>query len=284
MNKINVMILGGDLRQYYMAKLLEKESFAIFCFGKVFDQIGKCQTVDQVWEIMKNPNTIIVLPVPVSVDGIYVKGTEEQILLEEVASHIAINQRIYGGNIPDVIRKQVQIKQGKLMDFMELDQIAVKNAVATAEGTIAEAMQLGTETIQGSESLVIGFGRCGEILADKLSALKANVTVMARSERAKVKAETHGYHVYGMEFKNYPLIQFQYIYNTVPAKILDDTFLKSCNDSVTIIDIASSPGGVDYLYATKHQINAKICLGLPGKYAPKTAGEILAEEIEKELS
>ena len=50
---------------------------------------------------------------------------------------------------------------------------------------------------------------------------------------------------------------------------------------MAIIDIASAPGGVDYEAAGALGIAAKLCLGLPGKYAPKTAGEILAEEIMK---
>ncbi|OJT71237.1 dihydrofolate reductase, partial [Clostridioides difficile] len=47
------------------------------------------------------------------------------------------------------------------------------------------------------------------------------------------------------------------------------------SQEVTIIDIASSPGGVDYSVVKEAGINATLCLGLPGKYSPKTSGEIL---------
>jgi len=53
--------------------------------------------------------------------------------------------------------------------------------------------------------------------------------------------------------------------------------------SVVIIDIASAPGGCDYTYCKKKGIHAKLCPGLPGQYAPKTSGEILAKAIAIEI-
>ncbi len=56
--------------------------------------------------------------------------------------------------------------------------------------------------------------------------------------------------------------------------------LEKVSQEVTIIDIASSPGGVDYSATKEVGINATLCLGLPGKYSPKTSGEILVNAIE----
>ena len=52
------------------------------------------------------------------------------------------------------------------------------------------------------------------------------------------------------------------------------------SEDVVIIDIASAPGGIDYEYALNHGINAKLCLGLPGKVAPRASADILVTEIE----
>ncbi|OJT91053.1 dihydrofolate reductase, partial [Clostridioides difficile] len=57
--------------------------------------------------------------------------------------------------------------------------------------------------------------------------------------------------------------------------------LEKVSQEVTIIDIASSPGGVDYSVVKEAGINATLCLGLPGKYSPKTSGEILVNAIRK---
>lgn len=72
---------------------------------------------------------------------------------------------------------------------------------------------------------------------------------------------------------------YDYIFNTVPAQVVDRGVLEACKKDAAVIDIASAPGGVDFEAAKALGIAAKLCLGLPGKYAPKTAGEILAEEI-----
>ena len=46
-----------------------------------------------------------------------------------------------------------------------------------------------------------------------------------------------------------------------------------------IIDLASYPGGVDFAYAEKCGIKAIHALSLPGKIAPKSAGEIIESTI-----
>jgi dipicolinate synthase subunit A len=40
---------------------------------------------------------------------------------------------------------------------------------------------------------------------------------------------------------------------------------------------------VDFDYCQKKGINAKLCLGLPGKYAPKSSAGILLEVIGKTI-
>ena len=53
---------------------------------------------------------------------------------------------------------------------------------------------------------------------------------------------------------------------------------KLSNEAV-IIDIASVPGGTDVVYCKEKGITAVHSLGLPGKYSPKTSGEILGNAI-----
>ena len=51
------------------------------------------------------------------------------------------------------------------------------------------------------------------------------------------------------------------------------------NKSAIVIDLASEPCGTDFSAAEELGITAKKALGLPGKFAPKTAGEILKETV-----
>ena len=77
---------------------------------------------------------------------------------------------------------------------------------------------------------------------------------------------------------------YSFIFNTIPALVLNEELIRLMNPEVTIIDIASAPGGVDFEFCKKQRIRAKLCPGLPGIYAPETSGEILFEAIVKCLA
>jgi len=64
--------------------------------------------------------------------------------------------------------------------------------------------------------------------------------------------------------------------------IWKEAALKELPAGMTIIDIASGGGGVDHDYCQCHGIRAKLCPGLPGKYAPKTSAKILHEYITEQ--
>ena len=46
-----------------------------------------------------------------------------------------------------------------------------------------------------------------------------------------------------------------------------------------MIDIASAPGGIDYNAVSSYPVHARHLLGIPGKIAPKYAGELIAQTI-----
>jgi dipicolinate synthase subunit A len=166
---------------------------------------------------------------------------------------------------------------------MKADGVQSRNAVATAEGAIAEALQAGTVSIQGSRSLVVGYGTCGAVLASKLDQWKSEVTVLDRTEEKRERARSYGYQAHSFSEAEGFMGEYDLIFNTVPAPVLTEELLESVKPGVTIIDIASDPGGVDFAYCEKRGICAKLCLGLPGKYAPKSAAGILMEVITKTI-
>ncbi|MFR5969905.1 MAG: hypothetical protein ACLUGF_02180 [Clostridium sp.] len=59
--------------------------------------------------------------------------------------------------------------------------------------------------------------------------------------------------------------------------------MQGVKPEVCIIDIASRPGGTDFSYCQESSIFAKLCLGLPGIYAPKSSAGILMEVIKKTI-
>ncbi len=291
MCKREILMIGGDDRQYYMAQHLRKSGFTVWVYGTVFEDKREnnnyLRTKSEVFAVMERESVQVVLPVPVTVDGKTVKGSGGEIYLEEICPHMKEKDILYGGNLPEPLRCDCEMKQGQCRDFMKSERVALLNAVATAEGSIAEACTLGKSQLTGSNCLVLGYGRCGEVLADKLKQFGGNVTVMERKKILRARAGVHGHQACDFEMEKVKPGVYAYIFNTVPALVIDEAFLQKCSEDTVIIDIASAPGGVDYQAAQRLKITAKLCPGLPGKYAPKTAGEILANVIienEKELS
>lgn len=72
------------------------------------------------------------------------------------------------------------IKKLKFYEYMADDETAYKNAIATAEGVIAEAVIRSDININGSNCLIAGYGRCARIIADRFKALNSNVTIIER--------------------------------------------------------------------------------------------------------
>ena len=60
---------------------------------------------------------------------------------------------------------------------MKMDDVAIYNAIATAEGAIMEAIKMQPINLHKSRCLVLGYGRCAKVLAAKLKGMDAQVTV-----------------------------------------------------------------------------------------------------------
>lgn len=261
-------LIGGDSREKYLAYKLEHKGIEIL-------------HPEQVGRLKDKKVEMIILPTPVSIDRFTVKATEGQkkVTLKEVLEITEKGQLIFGGMFPADFKAALEENGAVVYDFMKMEDIAIQNAVATAEGAIAEAVFMSNEVIHGQEILVVGFGRCAEVLADKLKGMSARVTVMARREDARSRAWTFGNRT--LEFDELgELGKFHYIFNTVPSKIITREWIDCLNRHCCIIDIASKPGGTDFDYCSQKGIIAKLCGSLPGKYAPKTSGELLARKIE----
>lgn len=278
-----VLVMGGDSRQYYVAEALQKNGYSVCCYGVPVKEKGKLEILKTTaLKQQMGEADLIVLPIPVSVDGKTIKQetADDVVLLSELYENLKEGQKLYGGIFSEQLIKTCGEKGAVLYDLMKDESVAIGNAIATAEGAVVEAMTLGEETLHGKECLVIGYGKCGSVLADKLKGLQAKVTVMARKPVSRTKARAMGYEVREMfERGDKQPVKYTYVFNTAPALVLTEQVLSRLDRNAVIIDIASKPGGTDFDYCRYAGIRAKLSLGLPGRYAPKTSGEILAEAI-----
>ncbi len=164
-------------------------------------------------------------------------------------------------------------------DFLSRNDFAILNAIPTVEGAIQRAMEKTAHTLSGSSALVIGYGRIGKLLAQRLTAMGVVVTVSAR------KAEDFAWiRAFGLRALNTLQLQgklsgFDLIFNTVPHLTLPYMRLVEVKLDCLILDLASPPGGVDFKAAEKIGIQVDWVLSLPGKVAPESAALYMRDTL-----
>ena len=273
-------IFGGDKRQVYMGLSLLNLGYSVYTF-RLYDQIVHKNHIElySLDELMKTCQ-VLIGPIPLTKDLVTISDDSVCNSEKTIINYLSKNHLLIGGMIPSGIVNICKEKGAFCYDLMKSDKIAIMNAIATAEGTIMEAIKSSDRNLHHSSCLVLGYGRCGKVLTDKLKGLGAYPTVAARSEDALAYAHAAGASIVKLSDIKNVLATYQYIFNTIPSLVLDQECLKLVDRDVVIIDIASAPGGVDYEYALNHGINAKLCLGIPGKVAPRASADILVTEIE----
>ena len=277
MAEYDIGVIGGDKRIAYMVPFFREMGYRVIGY-KISRINGKAAETDGTAESLKQA----VESAAVIVGGIPIEK-KRIVNLRELSRHIRKHHKIFGGVIPESFRQECIERSIECYDFMKDESIAIFNAVATAEGAILEALLHKDTNIHKSNTLVLGYGRCGTVLAQKLKNLSAYVTVCGGSPTELAKAEAAGTETLPLCRLEERAGEYEYIYNTIPDLVLEEGILGKLPQDALIIDIASGKGGVDYQAAERLGINALHCLGLPGKYAGKISAKKLTEYVRNKL-
>lgn len=272
-------ILGGDKRQVSMAASMASEGHKVYLAG--FDNINTDSDIincSLIGAIENSEN--IILPIPVTKDKLTLNAPfyNSKIFLDNNFIENLRGKKVFCSLKESLIESNPKWKEINMADYSSREEFAVDNAIPTAEGAIEIATRESPGTINGSNCLVSGFGRIGKVLAFMLNGMGAKVTVSARKHQDLSWIKLFGYtpiHTY----KIYSIKQYNIIFNTIPKLIFDSNILASFPNDSIIIDIASAPGGIDFDQAQKLGIKVIHALSLPGKVAPKEAGEIIKRSI-----
>ena len=278
--KRSFYIAGGDLRAVYLANRLAEDGFSVSAFALAVKELSSKVTVSTDLSESGNCDTVI-LPLPAADKEGFLNAPflKEKIPFSELLEKLTPKTMLIGGKMTEETKKFCQERKIPWEDYYEREEFTVRNASLTAEAAVALALELLEESIQGTRVLILGHGRIGRLLLAMLKALDANVTVAARrfSDLAWIRSEGG----IPLEFRRLreKLGDFRVVFNTVPALVLKKEELELLNGDTILIDLASAPGGVDFEAAKERGIEAKKALGLPGKFAPKTAGTIVYETV-----
>lgn len=287
MEDFHIALLGGDARTAYMLPYFLEKGYRVICYGiRTLSEENENVIVHaKMLSEAVGQSKVLVGGIPfIKSDKLFFEQEKQDIDLEELYKCMRKGQKIFGGVIPKNFTEACREREIDCYDFMKDEPLAVFNAVATAEGAILEALKNKNTNIHGSKALVLGYGRCGRVLAEKLKGLGAKVTVCSRCEVELATAETFGFHTLPLNDLKENVQRYEYIFNTIPAVLLHRDMLKRMRRDVLLIDIASGEGGVDYVSAKKLGINSLHALGLPGKYAPKISAKGLVDFVIRKIT
>ena len=276
-------IIGGDLRIVKLARMMAAEGDIIHTFGlEKAEELNKCNNIifyNSLRSAIESAN-VVIAPIPFSKNGVELNTlySNEKILIQELLDNVKY-KKLIAGSIKQEIYDIAEVNHIQIFDIMKSEDVAILNAISTAEGAIELIFSNTQKTLHGSNVLILGFGRLGKVLAKKLYGLSAKVTCAVRKNEDFAWIKAYGYEYTNINNLSENLINYDIIINTVPALILNILRLQKLRKNCLLIDLASNPGGIDFEGAKELGIKCIWALALPGKVAPVTTAEIIRDSI-----
>ncbi|WP_106497576.1 dipicolinic acid synthetase subunit A [Lentibacillus sp. Marseille-P4043] len=285
----SIAVLGGDGRYLELIRQLQElPDTTIFLVG--FDKLEQGFTGSKQVDFNDlEPEKLDVVILPIT-------GTNHQGEIDTVFSDQQINLSkawfnqlrpstlIFTGITNDYLTSLTNELNLQLVALFDRDDVAIYNSIPTAEGTIMMAIEHTDFTIHSSRVIVVGFGRVGNTVANKFSALGAKVSVCARSIKDLARITEMGLTAIPLSRLHEYSDECDLLINTIPAQVVTKDSIQQLPSHALIYDLASKPGGTDFDYAKQRGIKAILARSLPGIVAPKTSGKILADVVKQFLN
>ena len=265
-------IIGGDLRAVMLAKLLKDGGNEVCCFA-----LDKAEGVGKSCEIEKADGYILPLPVEGKTAGVLnAPLSEKEYLVHEILFDIPDGSLVFGGRI----KNGAECRGLAMYDFMKSPAFVVGNAALTAEGAQWLLLNECDTALYGKKALIIGYGRIGRILAQRLRAMNVRVGILSRNPEVRALAGALGYRPVSPRDD---IGDFDLVINTAPGRVLPEGALTALGKKSVILELASAPGGIDKAEAEKCGLKFIAAPGLPGRYSPCSAAKLMYEAIEEVL-
>ncbi len=243
---MEVLVLGGDMRYIEVIEYLScRYNVSIVGYKNTFiNNLVKNLDINDV-DISKYD--VVILPINGVMDKnlINCRFNNNPIKLpRDFFVDSKDNVMIFSGIPTPNLDNMLEISNRDCIYMMKDKDVISENAVPTVEGIIADVINNTDKTLADSRVLVFGYGNIGSLLVKYLEMLGADVIV-----------------------------------NTVPKPVISNNLIKFINPDCYVLDVASHPHGIDQEVLAEYFIKSKLYLGIPGKIAPKTSGNILSKKI-----
>ena len=268
----SISVIGGDLRSIKLIELLSQENKKVYTYGfELSEELSNEKNIIRCSNYKEaiSKSKLIISPIPFSSDrkNLLMTFSDEKISIEDFLNNVE-EKIVIGGNFSEDVRKKFESKKVQYIDLIKREEFSVLNAISTAEGTIEIIIRETGRTIHGSNILIMGFGRVGKVLANKLYGMGAKVYCEARKNEDIAWIKAYGYNPIELKELSQNLGNFEI--NLVKKDVL-------------LIDLASNPGGIDRKSAKEKKLKLIWALSLPGKVAPITSAEFIKETLDNVL-
>ena len=166
--KRSFAVIGGDLRQRCLLRQLRGLGFPASAY-RVPDAEDSAPDLSG---CLRGAN-VLILPMPAG----------GGVPLADILDAAEPGALICGGML-DPAEALLQARGISFYDYAKDEALLLQNAELTAEAALALLLERLPGPLAGSRILLCGFGRIGKLLARKLKALGADVTVSARKVQA----------------------------------------------------------------------------------------------------
>ncbi len=276
-DKLTVAMLGGDQRQLTVLTELKRRGYTVQSAGLEDDL--------KHWREVIDTSDIVITGLPMTQDGIHLYApmyNDTNLTIRTLMEHCR-NKLLLCGKLSGEWSARAEALGVECIDYFTGETLQIQNALPSAEGAIFLSMQELPSVLSGTSVGVVGYGRIGKLLSHKLHALDAKVTVYARRAEVMAEARGNGLHALPITHESFCHIKddTRILFNTVPQCLFHREVLTSFPKNCVYIELASLPGGIDRAAAQELGIPVRLGGGLPGKYAPETAGLYLADAIDE---
>lgn len=268
---MKILICGGDERFVILAGMLQAEGHEVCCLG--MDKAALPSGVRRVSAPESADAAVFPLPAEKAQGMLNAPFASEPRTALGVLGDTGETPLILGGKLSTKFRETALERGQRVFDCMQRPEFTAGNAAITAEGAVSRLMEASDKAIQDMKVLVIGWGRIGKLLLQKLRGLNADACLMSKNPEARSLASAMGYEALAPNCGRALMSSFDAVINTAPAQVLGE--LSALRDSCILMELASTPGGIDPQAACDRGMRYIAAPGLPGKYAPVSAARLI---------
>ena len=277
-------IIGGDERSACLARQLLAQGHRVHSYALEKARLpGEIPKDDSLRAAVYGADCVV-LPVPAERSGLlHAPLSEKSRRLTEILEALWPGQPVFGGGFGEESLRAARLAELRLTDLLRRADFTVGNAALTAEGALGLLIRESDRALWGGRVLICGWGRIGRLLSLDLDALGAEVTVAARDPRDRAMARALGLKALDYAELEDGIGDFDFIVNTVPARVLSTAMLCGVAPEALLLELASAPGGFDRSLAANLGLRVIHAPGLPGKTAPWAAASVMLGSIQKAM-